>query len=311
MDRNILHRFFAGEASVQEGLSVKRWMEHSEENERIFLQERRLFDALMLHDEQEQIKPTRKLRVRTLMTEVIKVAAVALLAIACYGLYQNAQSEKKDTMMYMVSVPAGQRTHLILPDGSKVWLNARTTLQYPASFNRNERKVSLQGEAYFEVAKNTQKPFVVQTTKYNVEVLGTKFNVEAYPNTTEFEATLMQGKVKVSSQENPKESITLNPNEKACLKDGVLKTVYVNDFSSYRWKEGLICFKNTPFKSIMEEFEKYYGIQIVIQNKSILPYSYNGKFRQADGIDYALSILQRDIHFSYEKDSEKQIIYIQ
>ena len=61
----------------------------------------------------------------------------------------------------------------------------------------------------------------------------------------------------------------------------------------------------------MEEFEKYYGIQIVIQNKSILPYSYNGKFRQADGIDYALSILQRDIHFSYEKDSEKQIIYIQ
>ena len=311
MDRNILHRFFAGEASVQEGLSVKRWMEHSEENERIFLQERRLFDALMLHDEQEQIKPVRKLRVRTLMTEIIKVAAVALLAIACYGLYQNAQSEKEDTMMYMVSVPAGQRTHLILPDGSKVWLNARTTLQYPASFNRNKRKVSLQGEAYFEVAKNTQKPFVVQTAKYNVEVLGTKFNVEAYPNTTEFEATLMQGRVKVSSQENPKESIMLNPNEKACLKDGILTTVSVNDFSSYRWKEGLICFKNTPFKSIMEEFEKYYGIQIVIQNKSILPYSYNGKFRQADGIDYALSILQRDIHFSYEKDSEKQIIYIQ
>ena len=105
--------------------------------------------------------------------------------------------------MYTVSVPAGQRTHLTLPDGTTVWLNARTTLSYPTSFNSNERTVFLQGEAYFEVSKNRHKPFIVQTQQYNIEVLGTKFDVEAYPDSKNFETTLMQGSVKVSSPQNP------------------------------------------------------------------------------------------------------------
>ena len=237
MNRDTLHRFFAGKLSMQEGLSIKQWMESSKENERIFLKERRLFDALLLHDEHKQMQPARSFQLRKLALECMKVAAVALLTLACYGLYQNMQWNNEEVKMYTVSVPAGQRTHLTLPDGTTVWLNARTTLSYPTSFNSNERTVFLQGEAYFEVSKNRHKPFIVQTQQYNIEVLGTKFDVEAYPDSKNFETTLMQGSVKVSSPQNPEQSLTLKPNEKVFLKDGVLTSTQVSDFSSYRWKE--------------------------------------------------------------------------
>lgn len=310
MDRDTLHRFFAGNASIQEGLSIKQWMESSEDNKRIFLQERRLFDALLLHDERQIRKPVRNFQFRKLAIECMKVAAVALFTLIVYSLYPNVPWNEEETKMYTVSVPAGQRTQLTLPDGTVVWLNARTTLSYPTHFNRQRRTVSLQGEAYFEVAKDVKKPFVVQTQQYNIEVLGTKFDVEAYPDSKSFETTLMEGSVKVSSTQNPGQSFMLKPHEKVYLKDGRLTATQVSDFSSYRWKEGLICFKETPFEHVMEEFEKYYEKQIVIQNKDVQAYSYTGKFRQADGIDYALKVLQQDIHFHYKKDDENQKIYI-
>lgn len=168
----------------------------------------------------------------------------------------------------------------------------------------------LKGEAYFDVTKKKKTPFIVRTDKYDIEVLGTQFDVDAYPDQTAFETTLMKGSVKVTSQYFPEQTITLKPHHKAYVKDGQLAVTKVNDFTPYRWKEGLICFKDEPFQTIMEDFEKYYGIRIIINNKKVLKYSYNGKFRQADGIDYALRVLQRDIHFKYERANDEEIIYI-
>ena len=199
---------------------------------------------------------------------------------------------------------------ITLPDGTNVWLNARTTLQYPVTFSQKQRTVFLKGEAYFDVTKKKKTPFIVRTDKYDIEVLGTQFDVDAYPDQTAFETTLMKGSVKVTSQHFPEQTITLKPHHKAYVKDGQLAVTKVNDFTPYRWKEGLICFKDEPFQTIMEDFEKYYGIRIIINNKKVLKYSYNGKFRQADGIDYALRVLQRDIHFKYERANDEEIIYI-
>ena len=84
----------------------------------------------------------------------------------------------------------------------------------------------------------------------------------------------------------------------------------VEDYTPYRWKEGLICVSDESFPTIMKDFEKYYGVKIVIENKNVLQINFTGKFRQTDGIDYALRILQKNIDFQYEKDNEKQIIYI-
>lgn len=307
MDRQKLHRFFAGSATLEEGMEIKAWMEASKENEERFYRERKVFDAITLHGQPTAPRQREQRSYRQLFLPWLKVAAIVVLTLAINHFYQRHRNGEYVATMNTISVPAGQRTHVTLPDGTNVWLNARTTLQYPAHFNRKERTVRLEGEAYFDVARNDKKPFIVQTGPYNVEVLGTQFDVEAYPDMGTFETTLMKGSVKVSS---PKQSIVLEPEHKVYMREGKLHVAKVKDFDPYRWKEGLICFKEEQFQFIMKDFEKYYGIRIVVNNSKVLQFSYTGKFRQADGIDYALRVLQKDIYFTYQKDNDKEIIYI-
>ena len=182
---------------------------------------------------------------------------------------------------------------------------------YPAVFDGPVRQVTIDGEAYFDVKKDEKKPFVVETNKCNMEVLGTKFNVDSYSEKEDFEVALMEGSVKVVSRRKANEALVLKPDNKVSLQmDGTLKIAPVDDYDLYRWKEGLICFKNKSFLSIMKELEEYFGTQIKVENKNVLKHSFTGKFRQSDGLDYALRVLQKDIAFVYERDDEHQIIYI-
>jgi ferric-dicitrate binding protein FerR (iron transport regulator) len=103
----------------------------------------------------------------------------------------------------------------------------------------------------------------------------------------------------------------LTPDKKTVLKEGKLWIEQVDDYTPYRWIEGLICFRNKSFMSVMKDFEKYYGVNIHIKNQIVLKYYYTGKFRHTDGIDYALRVLQKDIRFKYTRDDENQIIYIE
>ena len=314
MNKETLYKFFEGNASFEEEVAVKQWMEESTENRQSFLKERKLFDAMLLLGNEKVIKTGKKrysINLSSLRTELIKIAAVIAITLGGSYLYHQYSFEKELMATNTISVPAGQRINMTLTDGTNVWLNARTSLTYPVKFSKKNRQVILDGEAYFEVAKDKTKPFIVQTNKYNVEVLGTKFDVNAYSETGEFETTLMSGSVRVASTSDPAQNLTLKPNNKVYLQDGELHVSVVDDFNPYRWKEGLICFKNESFTSIMKDFEKYYGLTIQVRNKEVLKYVYTGKFRQTDGIDYALRVLQKDIKFSYQRDDENQIIYIE
>ncbi|WP_449039198.1 FecR family protein [Parabacteroides goldsteinii] len=314
MNKDILHKFFEGNASFEEEAAVKQWMEESAENRLAFLKERKLFDAMLLLGNEEIIKNGKKrfsINLSSLRTELIKIAAVVAITLGGSYFYYQSSLEKELMAMQTITVPAGQRINITLVDGTNVWLNARTSLSYPVKFGKNNRQVVLDGEAYFDVTKDKSKPFIVQTDNYNVEVLGTQFDVNAYSETGEFETTLMSGSVKVASASDSTQKITLKPNNKVYLQDGKLHVTAVDDYNPYRWKEGLICFKNETFTSIMKDFEKYYGLTIQVKNKNVFKYVYTGKFRQTDGIDYALRVLQKDIKFTYQRDDENQIIYIE
>ena len=314
MNKDILYKFFEGNASFEEEAAVKQWMEESAENRLAFLKERKLFDAMLLLGNEEIIKNGKKrfsINLSSLRTELIKIAAVVAITLGGSYFYYQSSLEKELMAMQTITVPAGQRINITLVDGTNVWLNARTSLSYPVKFGKNNRQVVLDGEAYFDVTKDKSKPFIVQTDNYNVEVLGTKFDVNAYSETGEFETTLMSGSVKVASASDSTQKITLQPNNKVYLQDGKLHVTAVDDYNPYRWKEGLICFKNETFTSIMKDFEKYYGLTIQVKNKNVFKYVYTGKFRQTDGIDYALRVLQKDIKFTYQRDDENQIIYIE
>ena len=314
MNKDILYKFFEGNASFEEEAAVKQWMEESAENRLAFLKERKLFDAMLLLGNEEIIKNGKKrfsINLSSLRTELIKIAAVIAITLGGSYFYYQSSLEKELMAMQTITVPAGQRINITLVDGTNVWLNARTSLSYPVKFGKNNRQVVLDGEAYFDVTKDKSKPFIVQTDNYNVEVLGTQFDVNAYSETGEFETTLMSGSVKVASASDSTQKITLKPNSKVFLQDGKLHVTAVDDYNPYRWKEGLICFKNETFTSIMKDFEKYYGLTIQVKNKNVFKYVYTGKFRQTDGIDYALRVLQKDIKFTYQRDDENQIIYIE
>ena len=291
MDRETLYKFFEGAASYEEEVRIRQWMEHSPENRREFLKERKIFDSMLLLGDEKTIEEKMRHKswsLSSLGTELIKIAAAVAVTLGLSLLYQFVSNKNGVVPMQSIYVPTGQRVNITLSDGTNVWLNARTKIVYPAVFDKSVRQVAVDGEAYFDVAKDKKRPFIVETGKCNMEVLGTKFNVEGYSDKDDFEVTLMEGSVRVASRIGLGDTLMLKPDSKACL----------------------ICFRNESFLSIMSDLEKYFGVSIVVENKNVLKYYFTGKFRQADGIDYALRVLQRDIRFKYERDDENQIIYI-
>jgi len=314
MDKNLLYRFFEGTSTLEEEQNIREWMDASVENKTTFLKERKLFDMMLLLGEEEavgRVLSAKQFYKNRFFLKLIKIAAIVILTLGLNSLYHSYYKTEEIIGMQTISVPAGQRINLTLPDGTDVWLNARTTLQYPVNFNKDRREVILDGEAFFDVTRNSGSPFIVATTICNVEVLGTQFNIDAYADRGEFEATLMEGRIKVVSNEDSTQNTILLPNTKAYVQNGKLYVVEVDDYNPYRWKEGLICFKDESFEAIMKDFEKYYGLNIVIRNQEILTYYYTGKFRQTDGIDYALRVLQKDFRFNYKRDDDNQVIYIE
>ena len=313
MDKDLLYRFFEGHASLEDMKVVKEWAGASEENAGLLRRERKLFNAMILagHSRRTDIQRMRNRR-NYFIREFLKIASVIVITVSVTAVLFSIGKDNGGMYLAMqtITVPAGQRVNLDLPDGSNVWLNAGTTMKYPVSFMKGKREVILDGEAYFEVAHNEKSPFVVRTHAMDVEVLGTKFNVEAYSAGRTFEASLMQGKVRVKSPANGKLAVVLLPQYKTTLKDGKLVVSKIDDYNVYRWKEGLYCFKNKPFARIMEDLERYYDLKIQLDKKSIEGVALTGKFRISDGLDYALRVLQKDVAFTYRRDKDNDVIYI-
>lgn len=309
MDKDLLVRFFEGRASLQEEMQIRQWMEASPENNQAFFKERKMFDAMTLLTEEDDNSRSDKLLVFKggWFRKLIEIAAVIAITVGITVFYQQSSSKQQMLAMQKIMVPAGQRISLELSDGTVVWLNSRTRIEYPGSFAGDDRKVKLDGEAYFEVAKDAHKPFIVETAKGNIEVLGTKFNVEAYSEDNIFATALMEGSVKVTRGDT---QYKLHPNQMVYLKNGKMHIAPIEDLSLYRWREGLICFKDESFPNIVKKLEKYYGVEISIENSSVANYRCTGKFRQSDGVLYALRVLQKDVNFQFSRDEDNQIIHI-
>lgn len=306
IDKDILIRYFLGQASEFEKSAIQMWVESNDANRKSFIRERIRFDATVLVDERA-ILPVKRY-VPAWAVPVLKVAATVLLLLGSIYLYDTYQANRMSQTFQVVHVPPGNRTNIVLPDGTNVWLNANTSLRYPMAFSKNNREIHLDGEAFFEVVKE-KKPFIVKTNKYNVEVLGTTFDVEAYADKSVFKTILYEGKVKLYGSRN-KESVLLSPGQTAQLVGDALQVSSTTYANSFRWKDGLIYIENQSFEEIMKLFEKFYDIQIVVNNKAVNELGYRGKLRISDGVDHALRVLQNDFPFAYKRDEENNIIYI-
>ncbi|SDD81257.1 FecR family protein [Pedobacter soli] len=191
----------------------------------------------------------------------------------------------------VITTPRGGQYEVTLPDGTKVWLNAASSLKYPSSFAKNERKVELQGEAYFEVAKDKNRPFRVATNQQTVEVLGTHFNINAYSDEAQVKTTLLEGAVNVSSGTN---SLKLKPGQQALLNLADAKLHMNPDVDvdkEMAWKNDLFAFDNDDLKTIMRQISRWYDLDVVYQGK-ITNEKYVGEIPRNSNLSEVFKILE-------------------
>ena len=198
-----------------------------------------------------------------------------------------------------IETPKGGQYQIILPDGTKVWLNAASALKYPEVFVGNERNVELTGEAYFEVAKNKAKPFHVKSHGQDVEVLGTHFNINSYMDDRTIKTTLLEGMVRVS---NGKSAKILKPGEQAIANvagDGTIRLASdVDTDDETAWKNGLFQFNNAGLKTILNQLERWYDINI--DYSSVPDKKYNGMVPRKAKLSEVLKMLEKTGNIRFE-----------
>ena len=235
-----------------------------------------------------------------------RIAAVIIpLFLFAGGMFYYLSPQNE---MIEVSVAYGEQKHLILPDSSEVWLNAGSTILYPETFAKDKRLVMLDGEAYFSVKKDTASPFIVEASQLSVKVLGTRFNVKAYPNDEKITTTLTSGKVEVSVQSQPPH--ILKPNEQLTYdkksSDIHISMIDTNDTNC--WMVGKLVFTNASVGEIFRTLERHYNT--TIDNTATIPTSkrYTVKFLKDESLDEILNILKDIIGFDYQQYEKKIVI---
>ena len=221
--------------------------------------------------------------------------------------YENGQlsytfvNTVKKELYNELKVPIGGECHVVLNDGTEVWLNAGSELKYPVAFMGKERKVELSGEGYFRVKKDSL-PFIVGVESGDITVLGTSFGVTAYRGEIGY-TTLVSGKVSFTSKN--KESVILSPGEQVVvLLSGMVevRTVDVEEFVG--WKDGKFVFKNKSLGDIMHVLERWYGIKAVFKDENVKKVVYTGSLERYDNINTFLRLLEKlnDVHYEIKED---------
>ena len=201
----------------------------------------------------------------------------------------------------------GDKKEVFLPDGSKITLNVDSELTYPKEFNNSIREVTLVGEAFFDIKRNVNKPFIVNANNIKIKVLGTSFNVKSYDTDKKMETTLVTGKVElIKDKETP---IILAPSQKAVFhkKKNTIKIEEVNASDVIAWKKGKLFFDKTPLQEVVVDLERKYNVSINIKSQKLLNYEYTGTFDNLN-IDEVLKMLTISSPIKYNIKGEKIIL---
>ncbi|ATP55669.1 anti-sigma factor [Pedobacter ginsengisoli] len=230
----------------------------------------------------------------------ITKAGNGILVYNMTSLAGNAGAITGKEIFNTISTPRGGQYQVILADGTHVWLNAASSLKFPASFKGKTRLVELTGEAYFEVAKNKQMPFIVHTQNQEVEVLGTHFNISSYDDEKVTKTTLLEGSVKVIAQANQK---VIKPGEQAQINRNVaaIKVLPVSIEEAIAWKNGYFVFNDEKLESIMQRVSRWYDIDYEFQGQQG-NLSFLGVVERSKNISSLLKVLEStgNVHFKIE-----------
>lgn len=309
----MIQNFFEGKCCDDEKKIVLGWINASEQNrerflrweEMYFLGKHNISDEKCLKAKQrllariENHEKERRTKVRR-MYGFIRYAAVFVGVIAL-SVLAYLHFEYDSANMIRFSTADGETKQLVLPDGSKVWLNENTTLEYAENFEDDVRRLNLNGEAYFEVTSNKHKPFVVKGSTMQIEVLGTKFNFKNSDKCRIAEASLLEGEIKASGNAN-EGLITLSPGQKVELNAYTRQMKVSNTDAEIDaiWHNDFVQLTNANIYDIALLLEKIYKVNIVLSPEINKINTYSGALQKKKNIKEVLDILSHTIHFNYK-----------
>lgn len=246
---------------------------------------------------------------RTWSVAAVAIVLLGLITVTAY--WQGSRQIQSNFSDIVVEAPLGSKTKLTLPDGSTVWLNAGSKMVYSQGFGVRDRRLAFQGEGYFEVEKNDEMPFLVQTHDVNVTVVGTKFNFRNYPEDEEAVVELLEGKVALENQLKEESVRYLSPNEKMVLHKatGKMDITSAKVKEATLWTENILLFDEDLLPDIVRKLERSYHVQIEIENEDLKQARFYGQFNQLEQNIYdVLDMLSETGKLKYHE--EGKVIYL-
>lgn len=259
-----------------------------------------LFDKIRVDERDKPIAVKRRIS----WVRVVLSAAAASLLLFIANYFFNRFASERETKENIVLTKKGSKSNLILPDGSQVWLNADSKISYPSDFSKESRELTLVGEAYFDVIRDPAHPFIIHTEELDIKVLGTSFNVRAYPGEKQTEATLIRGAIEATLNNYEGKKVILKPFEKISVSnimavdsketkaqpaDNLFFTLrkiksLEPDSTTFetQWLKNKLAFNKTKLSEIAEQLERYYGVDITITSDKLKHKEYNGVFHNKE-----------------------------
>lgn len=322
--QHLIIKSLSGSLSPEEQQELRVWMDESPENRREYEDYQKVWQLsnplneiqdfqtsaewkkLETAIDQDHISTPHRKSVPFRQSPWLSVAAsVAFLVIAALVVYMFLFNSGGNEI---VMESGDQEIHFRLPDGSQVWLNRNSTLSYEEEFSEAERNVSLSGEAFFEVEKNRKKPFVIRAEKAEVRVLGTSFNIKAYPEAAQTEVYVKSGKVSLGVQEQEAQKarkIILTPGETGILQKGDLSLNLTKDTSPnvLAWKDNKLVFEKATLRQVVKTLEEYFAVNISVSGSTILECRFTSTFTEPE-LEEVLEVLRLTLNLTITREGD-------
>ena len=311
----LIIRLFSGEANPDEKKEIEEWLRQSAENEKLYADLREIWLSAgtqsnadnyhleeAIHKFRNQISKEKYLLKNQFNLQLLlKYAAILILILGLpFSYYIGNRNAKIDNSTTTISCAFGDKSSIVLPDSSMVWLNSGSKLTFNSDFKSGARKVTLEGEAFFSVSKDKEHPFRVKTADLDIEVLGTKFNVKAYPDENLVSTTLIEGSLDISSsyentQIKPDQRLVFNKESKKMALREISDTT-----ADTEWKDGRLVFRNESLGELAPKLRRWFDVDIVFADEQ-------AKQRRFTGVLERESILEVISYFDLSKYVECSI----
>lgn len=317
-DKNRIREYFTDSSSDDEDFVAKTYLndgnevclkeiaqEHWEKSPSKEVELQHILDRIHFHINSSANKQPTLSRILSLY---YRIAAVLLIPLLIGGFYLMMQNLNMDKTYAEIMASEGSRVRFTLPDGTVGFLNGGSKLKYPVNFSGN-RKVSLTGEGYFEVAKDKEHPFTVQTKFADVQVFGTKFDVCAYDSDYDVFTTLEEGSVRVFNK-TAKTYVMIDPGEQNVIRknNGKMQNIPVNTDLYTSWKDDMLRFNNSPFDEVVKKMERWYGVKIILDKSLKYSESYTFSVR-TESLKELLQLLAITTPMSFKIENDTVMIY--